>query len=479
MKFKFLSLLILVIVFEFAIAKKNQFIEIQANKTLALFAFIDTANNSHSASHSFKKFIDNHLGDSTEFQQLISRFHLLKLDYQYELEGYPTSRYSYKNIKDLIWTAAANATDIDDLSERIVGYLPYEDYAELITVLKLTEPFYNKLVWNKTKKQTKRIVKQLTAYSDKIEELFLKISHFLGSTWSKQTPFKVMLYPIPLKQGHTTAIPKGNALIVGFLTENKQDYIYRLGIIVHEMVHILYGSQPVNLQNDIHKWFMQSESDYAKLTYNYIDEGLATAIGNGWVYQQIYGKMDTEDWYNNEYINGFAHEIYPSVSQHLNSNQILDEEFIQNSISSFEKIFPKAINETNILFNEIYLYADLEKTEKAQLQETLFNYFDVRSMWFYSPINDKESLDSMATKQATKVYVVANNNIETLKFLNKQFATLPKKQDTTSNFIYSLKDIASKSTVVIINIQSLDKLDQAIKLLSQEKYLKLGLQAIE
>ncbi len=479
MKLKITLIIFCTIVINSAIAKKNTFIQIQANKTLALLAFVETANGSQSVSLSFKNFIDKKLGNSDAFQKLIKRYHALKLEFKYELEGYPNSRHAYKNTKDFIWIAASNASDLDDLSERILGYLPYETHLELIEVLRQIEPYYDELVWKKTKKQSKRIVKQLSAYSNKIEALFLQISHFLGSSWSKQTPFKVMLYPIPLKQGHTTAIPKGNALIVGFLSENKHDYKNRLGIIVHEMVHILYAAQPVRLQNNIDKWFKQSQSAYAKLAYNFINEGLATAIGNGWAYQQINGKIDSEEWYNNPHINGFAHAIFPAVSNQLKNNRIINQEFIQNSITLFKNTFPKAIDETQILFNEIYLFANIQDKEKPQLQKPLFKHFNIRSMWLYTPINDPESLESMQVKRTTKLFIITNNNQTNLNFLRKQFTTIPEKLDTTSNFIYSLKHQDSKSTIVIINIQSLDKLEAAIKQLAQDKYLKLGLQTTQ
>jgi hypothetical protein len=481
MKLKLFLLITLAIVFNFALAKKNQFIQIQANKTLALLAFVETAKGSSGSSHSFKKYIDKKLGKSKEFKDLIKRYHELNLSYQLELKGYPDSRHTYTNTKDFIWTAASNATDLDDLSQRIIGYLPYEDHLEFISILKQFEPFYDELIWHKTKKQRKRIIKQLTAYTDKIEELFLTISHFLGSSWSKQTPFKVMLYPIPLKQGHTTAIPKGNALIVGFLTENKQDYINRLGIIIHEMVHILYGAQPVELQNDMDKWFMQSQSDYSKLAYNYINEALATAIGNGWSYQQINGKMDTEEWYDNEYINGFAHEIYPSVTQYLDANKTIDKAFVQNSIASFGKTFPRAIDNTNILLNDFYLFANSEiESDNSFIQDSnIFNYFNIRSFRLYTPINEAESYEYMATERTTKLIVIAKNNQETLNSLTKHLTTIPKELDSNTDFIYSYKDKPSKSTIIIINIQSIEKLEQAIKTLSKEKYLKLGLQVIK
>lgn len=157
MKLKLFLLIVFTIIINFAIAKKYQFIQIQANKTLALLSFVETANGSASRSYSFKEYIDKQLGESKEFQELIKRYNELNLSYQLKLEGYPDSRHAYKDTKDFIWTPASNATEIDDLSERIFGYLPYEDHLEFIVILKKIEPFYDELVWEKSKKQRKKL----------------------------------------------------------------------------------------------------------------------------------------------------------------------------------------------------------------------------------------------------------------------------------------------------------------------------------
>ncbi|WP_254050305.1 hypothetical protein [Myroides sp. N17-2] len=76
------------------------------------------------------------------------------------------------------------------------------------------------------------------------------------------------------------------------------------------MCHVLFNEQTPEFQQQIDQWFEENTYLYKQYAYNFFDEALATAIGNGWVHKNISGSLLTTDWYNNEYINEFAKELY-------------------------------------------------------------------------------------------------------------------------------------------------------------------------
>lgn len=453
---------------------QNSFIQIEANKTLGLFSFLETSSGQLGTSSSFREYIIKSYKQDKKFNKIIDSYSNLDLDYSFKRQNFPEKRASYTTTKDLLWIAVSNSNDIDDFSQRIIGLLPHQTHIQLIELLKKVEIYYDDLIWNKEQENILRIQNQLDNYKYQISDLYLRISKFYNTSWNISIPFKIMLYSIPLKNVNTTAIPKGNALICGFLSHNENDYKARLGIVIHEMCHILYREQSPDFQHQMDQWFTNSSSSYAPLAYSFINEGLATALGNGWAYKQIHKNLDSNEWYNNKHIDGFAHSLFPLVEQYLNDEKSIDQDFVNKSIELFKQTFPKATEETDILMNSLQLFANTkEEIEINEIANNIHNYFNIRSMSFSTPILSIESKETFDKKESTKLFVIDSDNTNTIIGLQKYYHNL--KIQTSLNTIDILKDEKSKSTVIIMNIDGLTKLNDAYKTLSNIVYLENGI----
>jgi len=468
MKKIILTLLLLTIAFSGYC--QNDFIQIETNKTLSLFSFLETASDQRGISLSFKEYINKNTIGNTEFQTLIEEYSILNLDYQAKRDGYPDSRYIYLHTKDLIWIAASNSTNISDFSTRIIGILPHETHIRLIRLLNQIEPFYDDLVWNDAQQNIQRIESQLEGYKDEIGELFLKISKFYRTKWHKEMPFKISLYPIPLEKGHTTAVPKGNVLICSVLSQSEDEYLSTLGVIIHEMCHILYREQSIEVQHEIDKWFSNNTSDYNNLAYSYINEGLATVLGNGWAYKQLHGSLDTSEWYNNTYIDGFARVLYPLTKQFLFSARMLDSSYVKEAINLFEQKFPKAIYDTNILMTDLVMYANTEEQKEIDLiRYELRKKFRVISLWFSTPILDEQSIQNFKKEKTTKLFIIDSKHKETLQVINSHFVDF--------NFAFEMNsfqtffDKESKSNVIVIILDNINSIGKGFDTLSKVEFL--------
>lgn len=453
---------------------QSNFVQIETNKTLGLFNFLETGSGQLGTSKSFREFIIESYKQDKKFEQLIDSYSNLNLNHSIEREEFPKKRPASTTVKDLLWIAASNSTNLEDFNQRIIGLLPHQIHIQLIEILKNAESYYDNLIWNKEQDNIDRIEKKLGKYNDKISELYLKISQFYNTSWNTNIPFKIMLYPIPLTNGSTTAIPKGNALICGFLSHNEDESEYLLGIIIHEMCHILFKEQNIDFQFQIDKWFANSSSIYAPLAYSFINEGLATVLGNGWAYKQIHKSLDQKEWYNNKHIDGFAHSLFPLVEQYLNEEKSIDQDFINKSIALFKQKFPKAPVETAILMNSLQVFANTEQEDEVHdITNNIHNYFNIRSMWFSNPIHSAESKETFNTNRTTKLFVIDSDNKNTIIKLQESFPNL--KIQTPLNTIDILKDEKSESTLVIINMDGLARLNGAYKVLSNIMYLENGM----
>jgi len=230
---------------------QQDFIKVAHNEVLGALTFVATASNQPGSAPSYQKYIKDAVGNDLDFRTLTERFSEINVETSIHRERYPEKRHPFTSTMDLLWIASANSTSIDDFATRTIGYLPPNEHTELVEIMQKVLPYYRKYVWSTTTTQRTQLEQSIHKHVPQIEILFNKVNVFLGSNWSKSTPFNIMLYPIPLKSGGTTAIPKGNNLICSYLSEREKEGEDIIGIAIHEMNHILFDAQPLALQQDI------------------------------------------------------------------------------------------------------------------------------------------------------------------------------------------------------------------------------------
>ncbi|WP_299681434.1 hypothetical protein [uncultured Dokdonia sp.] len=454
---------------------QQDFIKVAHNEVLGTLTFIATASNQPGSAPSYQKYIKNAIGNDTDFTLLTERFSAIDVETSIHREHYPEKRHPFTSTMDLLWIASANSTSIDDFATRTIGYLPPNEHTELVAIMHKVLPYYRKHVWATTTTQRAQLEQSIQNYVPQIETLFNKVNVFLGSNWSKTTPFNIMLYPIPLKSGGTTAIPKGNNLICSYLSEREKEGEDIIGIAIHEMNHILFDAQPLELQQDIDTWFTTSSNPYAALAYDFFDEGLATAVGNGWAHEQLNGTLDPGEWYSFEYINGYGKKLYPLVKTYMETNKTIDKAFIEKAIVLFGEAFPKATTDLDILMNNLNIFS---QTEDETLIDVYFagvrERFRMHSAYFSSPIDSEESFTRLRENNRTKLIVIDKDQDHIVAVLQKQFPTLPKNIHPNTSFVTSFYDTKTQSTIVIANCLKQEDYAPLMDQLKAEKYITYG-----
>lgn len=472
---KTVTFLAFVILSSTCLKAQTDFIEIEHNKVLCTLSFLDTASGAPGSPPSYKDFIASNLGHDSTFQQLVDNYKSLDLQTSMHRERYPEKRHAYTSVMDLLWISSSNALHLDDFANRTIGFLPPSDHTKLIRLLKQVEPYYERLVWNSTLDERKQMEAVLSPYKTSIAQLFKKVNIFLGSEWSDATPFKIMLYPIPLAQGNTTAIPKGNNLICSYLSGRKGEQIDLVGIAVHEMDHILYDAQPLEIQKNIEQWFTASQNPYAPMAYDFFDEGLATAVGNGWAYEEINGAIDEGEWYNFEYVNGFGKALFPMTKEYLNAGKMIDKAFVDKAIDLFETAFPKATTDLDILMNNINLFSQTEDESRINAYfDGIGERFRMRSAYFSSPMEDEKSKERLREMNRTKVIILDERKSEAAVILKKEFVDYPKNLNFKTPGVTSFFDSTTQSNVILINLQKTTDYAPLMDALKTVKYLEHG-----
>jgi hypothetical protein len=443
-----MKLIIALITFLFSLPSNSQVeFKYKLSKPYCVLNFMETSIGNHGTSKTLKVFIDDKLQNNEEFKNICAEFKKINLEYYFKRSEFPVKRSQNNSTFDLISMHAVNANNLEEFKEKCIGLIPLSSNQKLFEVLSKAEIIYDKIIWNEYKKKAQKQVKALSKYKILNAEIFNKFNLFYNSTWTKDIPFQVAIYPIPGRIGVTSATPHINSLCIGILTDEINDSAIN-GVILHEMCHILYGEQSVDFQQKLNSDFDKNKSPFSNFAYSYFNEALATALGNGWSYKKMNSKMDESEWYNDVIINDFAKTLYPLVNDYLEQDKVVDSKFIDEAIISFGTKFPNAIYEYSNLLNTTIFYSDaIEENEAVNI---IGNYFNISSLNISSPILHPYSIESMQNSTLTQLIIIDSNQRETIIKLSDVFPEIKNfKFDKTPT---NLSFIDAKGRAVIILI---------------------------
>ena len=466
MRYFFLPLLLIA----FGCCSGKDLISVKVSKPLCVLTFLQTAGeqNRHMSS-TLRAYIYDHLPaeDTDRFAKLVARFRSIDMEYTFVVPGFPDSRVRSKSILSFVTIAAVQSGDIDDFMQRIIGLLPNEQWLELKSIMEAAAPYFDKMLGVPYGKELDSQAAALQQYSNAASKLFDKLRLFYGSSWTQDIPFTVGVYGIPGKKGNTTASPYSNSLVVGVLTE-EDDHEMRMGVAIHEMCHVLYAEQPVALQQQLERWFNNDPSPSSAFAYSYLNEGLATACGNGWAYEILAGHADTTEWYSNVYIDGYAHALYPMVKRYLQNNRQIDSEFVKNAIQLFGSKFPNAHRTYDNLLNDVSIYTDAKDPQQFNsITSSIAKYFRVSNSNGTYPITDPQTLSQLGDAKGTQLFIVYTSHEANFRALKAKFPELKDKSSTRQGVISFFDH--SKRAVIIINAMNKDQIERCLAALSKAK----------
>lgn len=467
-----LAVLAVIIVFTDNISAQS-ILHFRESRPYSVFSFLEAASGSSPHSVTYERYLDTAINKADPvFASIIDEFSNLQLSYHYSREEFPHNRRQTRSTYDLIVIAAVKSTTMDEFRINTIGILPNQTHEALFRLLKKAEPYYERLVWKTSEKSVKDQVKGLDNYRRKASELFRSFRTFYGSSWQDDTPFNVAIFPIPVPTGSTTATPHANSLCVSVLTGRK-DFIGTLGVTMHELCHVLYDEQSASFQHKLDRFFAENPSPFARIAYSFFDEALATVLGNGWAFENISGTPDTTAWYNNEYIDGFAHALYPLAKEYLLSGRTIDSSFVAKAIDLFAATYPRAAEDYSIMLNSMYLYADAEDhLERAKVKNVLGRHFQSARYNFSSPVLHEYSIRYLEEAGGPQLILVDRNQDSTIAVLTKLFPVLGTivKDERRKNFIANFYDSRHRP-IILVRVENAEVLDKAFGTLKRRKFL--------
>jgi hypothetical protein len=449
-------------------------VEYRISQLHGLFDFIMSISGEAHHAPGIKKLFDESKFNTPEAQKFLADLEPVKvslrrsLDFQWSMPD----RQGGISVRDLITTQSLFSKDMNELSQRTLGLLPMEDHLRLFETLKYFEPIYSNLIWKTSQKRLVLHKQKLDRMAKKVhlDEMFEKAQTFYRAHLPQHTNFIIGLYPVPYfdnfknsTNSHSVGTIEEHGVMMG---SKKEDIAGSFGVIFHELCHSLYEAQSKEFMKEYEKYFLESKSIFRLQAYNWINEALATTIGNGWASEIANtGKLDEGQWYNQETINGFAKELFPMTQGYLEAKKMLDHDYIDKAIELFGKKFPDSIYSYQSLLNQmIFVYHS--QALKAFNPRRLFNEsFFISSYENSSPLDDEETVKTIKNGTSTVVIVFKNDDMKALQKLASNFPFLLKNfkmiSDMKPKTIFSALD-ENLRAYLLIHIESGDDLGKAV-----------------
>ena len=428
-------------------AQKPTF-EIKYSEQLAVFVFIENLTERY-PENVFKNEFSKSKYNIESYINVISKFDKLSIDYSYEFDEFPNGSKIPMQTRDILKKNLIETNNLNDFKLRSIGIVSNNTLNEITEIINEFKPIYNELIYIPNKQKFEQQILDITKYSNenKIENYLETGLLFYNASWDNSIPFVIGFYPLPNSQGFTAQAFCNN--FISAIQTNLKDYKDLFSVMLHEIFHIIYNEQSLEVKTDIDNNFKENKSNSSNYAYQLLNEVLATSLGNGYVYEKLDGKIDDGNWYNQKYINLMAKQIFPLLSEYINQRKPIDKNFIDNYIKQYEENFPDWINELDNIM--AYRYVISENEKDFDLINQKYSYFSCVN---YANEISESSIDKMKNTSLTKVIIISKNNKEKLKLIKEEFEELNNwKYNSNKEFNYKfiLKD---KSLLIIINQKS-------------------------
>lgn len=444
MKCKLLFVLLFLFTGVTAFSQKPLF-NIKYSEQLAVFVFVENLSANY-PENPFKAAFNVSKYNNELYKSLVTEFDTLAIDYTYQFTDYPYGSKLPGMTKELIKKNLIATQTLSDFKLRTAGVVPNNPLTRFTFILEKFTPIYNELIYSPNKKQFENQLAEIIKYSNRedISKYFDTGLTFYNASWDSAIPFEIAFYPLPNSEGFTAQAFYNN--FISAIEVSLTDYKGLFSVMLHEIFHIIYDEQSLAVKNKLYTDFKNNPSKNSIYAYLLLNEVLATAMGNGYVYEKLDGKPDPENWYNNKYINGMAKKIYPLVKEYINQKKPFDKAFVDAYLLIYDTDFPGWINEMNNIMTYRYI-----------LSENTGDFDAIRKVYRRRSMSEEDnqitdaSVEKIKATPLTKIIIVSNGNAEKLALLKRKFSELKNwKYKAGSEFTYTvlLKD---KTHLFIVN----------------------------
>lgn len=418
---------------------------IKYSEQLAVFVFLQNLSKNY-PDNVFKSEFQKSKYNIEKYQNVIAKFDKLNISYSFPFEEFPFGSKKAMQTEDILKKYMIETDNPESFKIHSVGLIPNNTLLDLVSCISEFTPIYKELIYNPNKEKFEKQLDEIKKYAkdSHIEDYYETGLLFYNSSWDNSIPFEIAFYPLPNSKGFTAQAFCNN--FISAMQTDLKSFKGLFSVMLHETYHIIYNEQSLEVKTEIDTYFKENKSKCSNYAYQLMNEVLATALGNGYVYEKLDGKLDAGDWYNKKYINLMAKKIYPLLEEYIAQKKSIDKNFIDQYINLYELNFPDWINELNNIMTYRYVISENEN-DFATINQ-LFRY---RSRTEYEDQITVNSIEKMKKTPLTKVIIISKNNAEKLKLVKSKFAEL-KNLKIKADKEFAIKVfLEDKSQLIVLN----------------------------
>jgi len=378
-------------------------------------------------------------------RKMIRQLDTLKLDYTYYFEQYPPTLKNAFSSRSQFEKNLIDSQTITEFKTKSFGVVPNNELTDLSNIIETFVPIYNELIYQPNKASFQAQISSINsalAYND-VATIYHDVMRFYGTAWDKDIPFEVIAYPSIGKSG-IGARAFLNISVIRFPL-NFKSYDVLFSVMLHEIFHIGYDSQPIKMKNNMKAWFENTLSNNSQYAFLLLNEVLATAMGNGYAYEKLKGSVDTEDWYYTKYVNLLAREIYPVVCNYLAQGKTIDEEFIKTYVNLYDTKFSSWSKELdNILTYRAILCDDMDDTRYFRRNYPYSIHKTIMEV-------TAKSIEELQKLPITKVIIISGDHTGKLKTIKNHFPELKDMKFNPKLEFIKTVDLEDRTKLLIIS----------------------------
>lgn len=396
--------------------------------------------------NALKSIYTNSKYNTENYRKLILDFEKIRLNYTYTYDQYPLPLKVAMMSVDLLEKNLATSQTIQEFKNKSVGIIPNEDLIAFSETIEKFQPIYHELV----------IQPNIAALQDQKENLLNYVNNnqfsgffqiglsFYNTNWDKSIPFELNLLP-SLDKGNLGARAFFNVAVCEAML-NLKDHKSFFSVAMHEIYHIAYDNQSLELKNNIQQWFNKTNSPNSQYALLLLNEVLATSLGNAYIMEQLNGKIEEDDWYGNKYISEMSKTIYPTVKQYIENKKAIDEDFVKTYVHLYDMNFSGWNNELDHLFMYRYLVADT-RSDLQYIKKT-FRYYSNNRL--SSNISLSE-IEKAKDNPLTKCFVISIDHKQKLGLLKNSFTELKEGKMNYKKEFIEVVTLRDRTKLIIIN----------------------------
>jgi hypothetical protein len=264
--------------------------------------------------------------------------------------------------------AGFQATSVDDYTTSLDLVVTTEDRATLAAVVRHFQPRFD--AWWQREAVVRgtpfvqrvdalmhdpRVMNQLTAFATFFES---------SLSASDTLQFTLLYRPTIVENEPALGEQAGRYALVEFTPNDQPED--RMDAVVHDLCHYLMRRAPTPHALALYHAFITSQDGNAIPAYNFLEETLATAFGNGMIARALHPQpyftallQKPMTLYNNETIDRSAKAVLPWLDQWLASGRTLyDRSFATEYLARVDREFGTSLRAPRFMLNRMVLLAD-------------------------------------------------------------------------------------------------------------------------